>query len=333
MGRGPTIDYYKIMNDNYIEGSLTCLKPEIIKENISEKFPLVLNIEPTNDCNAKCYYCTHERVIKNQGINYLHVKDFRRVIDQIPPNKLIMLNLHKDGEPLLHEDLPAMVEYAKEKDAAETIHLNTNGILINTKIGRGIIERGIDDITISVDAAFENTYQRLKGVKDLDDLESNVKEVINYRDMIKSETEIRVKIMEFKGVGKEEVECFIEKWTDVADDVQVTGIHNWNGAIKNINITDEVASNRYPCALLWYMMAINSNGDVSVCCVDWDYSGVIGNIGKQNLRDIWNGERVKKIRKAHLDGDWGHVPNCKECVLWVSAGNAWDFLKSRKEFL
>ncbi len=71
MGRGPTKDYYRVMNENFVEGSLTCLKPEVVERRITTEFPLVLNVEPTNSCNAKCCYCTNGEVVKNQGVNFL----------------------------------------------------------------------------------------------------------------------------------------------------------------------------------------------------------------------------------------------------------------------
>ncbi|MEW6614753.1 MAG: radical SAM protein [Thermodesulfobacteriota bacterium] len=332
MGRGPTKKYYKVLNENYVEGSLTCLKPEVIKEKITADFPLVLNIEPTNACNAKCYYCPHDKVVDTQGINYLSLDDYIRVIDQIKDNKLIMLNLHKDGEPLLHNDLPKMVEYVKQKDAAQVIHLNTNGILLNSKTGRGIIEMEIDDITVSFDAVREETYCRFKGIKGLDKLEDNIKRAIEYRENIGSKTKIRVKIMEFDDIEKEEIELFVEKWSVIADEVQVTGIHSWSGAV-DIKVTDEQTDNRFPCALLWYMLAVNSNGKVSMCNVDWNYSGVVGNIHNQSIHEIWNGEPLINIRRAHLNGIWDCPPVCEECVVWVSVGNLWDYLKSKEEFV
>ncbi len=331
MGRGPTKDYYRAMNENFVEGSLTCLKPEVIERRITTEFPLVLNIEPTNSCNAKCCYCPNGEVIKNQGVNFLKINYFKKIIDQIKQHKLLMLNFHKDGEPLLHRNLPDMVAYAKEKNAAEVIHLNTNGIMINTKIGRGIIERGIDDITVSVDAASERTYQRLKGITGLSKLNESIEKAINYRDKINSRTKIRVKIMEFDDVCRDEIDMFCKKWTGIADDVQVTGIHNWSGAVDVI-ITDEKAEHRYPCALLWYMLAINSNGEVSVCNVDWDYSGVVGNIRSQSIKVIWNSESIKSIRRAHLKGKWDCPQVCRECVVWVSVGDMKDYLLSRAEF-
>jgi len=335
MARGPTKKFYKALGEEYVEGTLTCLKPEVIKKRINLEFPLVLNVEPTNVCNAHCYYCPQKMIIKARGANYLSFDDFKKIADQVSAsgNKLIMLNLHKDGEPLLHKDLPSMVEYAKKKDIAKTIHLNTNGTLINTKVGRGIIEKNINDITISVDASLEKTYFKLKGIKGLQKLEEDIKRVIEFRDKVNSQTTIRVKIMEFGGLEDEEVDMFVDKWTDIADQVQVTGIHNWSGAIKKLKITDEQSASRYPCALLWYMLAINSNGQVSICSVDWNCSGVVGDIHKQSIKEIWNGKSIREIRKKQLEGVWNCPSVCEKCVVWVGVGDMWEYLKTRKEFI
>lgn len=332
MGRGPSDRYFQVLNECYVDGTLTCLKPSVIEQRINTKFPLVLNIEPTNDCNAKCYYCAREMMIKEQGIHYLSIMDFRNIIDQIGNNKLIMLNLHKNGEPLLNKNLPEMVTYAKEKNAADIIHLNTNGILLNSSVGKGIIKHGIDDITVSIDAAFEDTYVKFKGLSGLEKLESNIIKAIEYRNKIRSLTKIRVKIMEFDEVSKEELNLFHKKWTDVADEVQVTGIHNWSGAV-GVKVTDEQVGKRYVCALLWYMLAINSNGKVGLCSVDWNYSGVVGDIHTQTIHEIWNGILLKKIRQAQLKGIWDYPKVCEKCVVWVSVGNMTEFFKRRRAFI
>jgi radical SAM protein with 4Fe4S-binding SPASM domain len=139
--------------------------------------------------------------------------------------------------------------------------------------------------------------------------------------------------MEFDDVKTDEIEFFREKWKDVADEVQVTGVHNWSGAIEGFAITDEQAPYRYPCTLLWYMLAINSNGKVSICNVDYDYSGVVGDIHKQSIKEIWNGELIKKIRLNQLDGIWNKPQICGGCVVWVSVGDMKDYLSSRDEFV
>ena len=333
MGRGQTKKYYRQMNPDYVEGTLTCLKPEFIRQNINIDFPLVLNIEPTNSCNLKCCCCPRDKTAKLQGTNFLSLKSFKKLVDEASQYpQLTMLNLHKDGEPLLHKQLPEMVLYAKEKNVAKTIHLNTNGTLLDTKRALKLLQSGIDDITISVDAAYPDTYFKLKGRNHLDHLNQKIEAFFNWRDQLGDKTFIRVKIMEYDLVSQDEIEEFHSRWKNIADQVQVTGIHSWSGAINDLNITDETSSNRYPCGLLWYMMAVNSNGKVSVCNVDWDYSGVIGDIHSSSLHKIWNNPTMRKIRCSHLESKWDFVPVCDKCVVWVSVGDMTGFFKNRNEF-
>ncbi len=334
MGRGPTELYHEPMDDAYVDGTLTCLKPSTIQNHISTEFPLVLNIEPTNACNLRCTYCPRDKAVLRQGTNYLSVELFRKIIDEACEyNQLIMLNLHKDGEPLMHKKLPEMVAYAKRKNVARTIHLNTNGTLLGTRVGRELLDAGIDDITVSVDAAFPETYHKLKKSRKFDALNRAVESFIEHRDKVGAETFIRVKIMEFAQVTDLEIKAFHDRWQGIADHVQVTGVHDWGGAIENLAITDESSPVRYPCALLWYALAVNSNGKVSICNVDWDYSGVVGDIYEKTLHEIWNDFRIRKIRWTHLNSRWAYAPVCDQCVVWVSAGDQKHFFESRPEFL
>lgn len=322
------------MNANYVEGTLTCLNTETIQKRISVDFPLVLNIEPTNACNLRCSFCPREETARRHGISFLSLETFKRLIDEaLEYGPLIMLNLHKDGEPLLHKRLPEMVSYAKKKKVAETIHLNTNGILLDTRIGRQLLESGIDDITISVDAAYPDTYQKLKRNRKLSSLNRSIEAFVRYRDKIGAKTTIRVKIMEFDQMHDDEIAVFHERWKPIADRVQVTGIHNWSGAIKNLKVTDEKSKERFPCVLLWYALAVNSNGKVSVCNVDWNYSGVVGNIYDKSIHDIWRDLPIRRIRQAQLNNDWGMVPVCTQCVVWASLENLTDFLHQERAFL
>lgn len=334
MGRGPTKEFYKEFNEHYVEGSLTCLKQDVIKNNINTDFPLILNIEPTNNCNAHCFYCPRKIMVQDKGINTMSLETHNMIIDQIPSDRqLIMINYHKDGESLINKDLPKMVEYAKSKNAAKTLHINTNGTLINTNRGKDLIRVGIDDITVSIDAAREETYFKLKKLKNLAKLENDVAQAIQFRNDIGSSATIRVKIMEFGEVGREEIDEFIDKWTGVADEVQVTGTHSWSDAIEGIEVTDEKSDYRFPCALLWYMLAVNSNGEVSPCSVDWNYSGSLGNVHENTIKEIWNGKRIREVRNNHLNHIWDDPNVCKECIVWASVGDMKDYLLSRKEFL
>ncbi|HNX82020.1 MAG TPA: radical SAM/SPASM domain-containing protein [Candidatus Omnitrophota bacterium] len=332
MGRGPTEAYYRSLNKNYVKGTLTCLKSSTIKNRLSTDFPLVLNIEPTNRCNLKCFYCPRQKAHK--GIGDMQWGLYQRIIDEAADKpKLIMLNLHKDGESFLHPKFFDMIRYAKKKNVAETIHVNTNALsLTSNRIDR-LLDSGIDDITISIDAARPQTYKRHKGADLLAQVEHNVGNLFQRKHQRRLQRPfVRVKIMEFEGIEKEEIREFFVKWRTVADMVQVTGIHSWSGAINGIRVTDEQTQKRYPCAIMWYALVINWNGQATVCSVDWNTEINVGDANTTTIHDIWNSAAIKKARLLQLRGKYQTHHVCKKCVVWVSVGDLKNWLIKKKEF-
>jgi len=336
MGRPPTKEYHKNMNDAYITGTLTCLKPDYIKKNINTDFPLVLNIEPTNYCDLDCYICPRKIAIDKgyKKLGHMDFKLYKKIIDECSKyRKLVMLNLHKDGESLLHPRIYDMIRYAKIMDVAEKIHMNTNAVVLNKKNAYNYIFSGIDDITFSIDAARAETFNKIKRKNVLEKVENNVKNFIEYRDDIGLDKPfVRVKIMEFEDISKDEIDEFFNKWKGIADDVQVTGVHSWSGSV-NVEATDETYDIDCPCPLIWYGIAINWDGRVSICSLDWDCSLIVGDITKNSIHDVWNGEQIKKFRELELYHRDKRSKTCKDCVLWSCMGDMKDFLSKKTEFL
>lgn len=336
MGRPPTKKYHKNMNEAYIEGTLTCLNPGYIKNSINTGFPLVLNIEPTNHCNLNCYLCARKKAIKlgKKKLGHMDFNLYRRIIDECSNHhKLLMLNLHKDGESLLHTRIFDMIRYAKMMDVAETIHVNTNGTNLDKKNAYRFLLSGIDNITFSIDAARADTFKKIKGKNILDKVENNIIKFIDYRNDIGFDNPfVRVKIMEFTDVSKDEIQEFFDKWQDVADDVQVTGVHSWSGSV-DVDITDETLDIDCPCPLVWYSLAVNWDGRVSICSVDWDCATVVGDVNNSSLHDVWNGKKIKDMRLLELYNRDDRCVTCKDCVLWSCMGNLQDFLSSKTKFL
>jgi radical SAM protein with 4Fe4S-binding SPASM domain len=226
-----------------------------------------------------------------------------------------------------------MIKYADESGIAETLHMNTNGLLLDQKHWEVFLNSGIDDVTISIDAARAGTFKKLKGADLLAKIESNIRGLLSYKkEKGLSRPFIRVKIMEFADVTSSEINEFMDKWQGLADNVQVTGIHHWSGAIKEVKVTDEVKLQRYPCVLLWYMLAVNWSGKVSACNVDWDLSAVVGDVSKNTLHDIWNGAEIKRLRRAEVSGEEKPAKVCKECIVWAGGADLTQWFTQRKEF-
>jgi MoaA/NifB/PqqE/SkfB family radical SAM enzyme len=68
---------------------------------------------------------------------------------------------------------------------------------------------------------------------------------------------------------------------------------------------------RNHCIVPWCQANVNYNGDVHFCADYPDY--IIGNITQQSFKEIYNGERANRFRKALHDCEGGMFPGCLRC--------------------
>ena len=326
----------------------------IEKRQISMEFPASLFIEPTNLCNLKCSMCPQSSVgfERGHGLSqplqnsnsvgaatvrahpdesdigltpavekgYMDFELYKNIIDEsLKFGKRTTIFFHKDGEPLLHPRLPEMIEYAVNKKAAYQTHLSTNAILLEGKMMEDILKSGIDSIIINVDAATEETYRKIKRVPGFDKVEENIKNFIETKKKLNlAKPLIRVKLIPLEeNLG--EVEAFKKRWNRLADEVVISREFSWPGFMRKENDAPGYTSNgRYPCISLWLALAINWDGTVSVCCIDFYHRGILGNLRESTINEIWKGEKLKAIRVAHLDGKFNSVSVCSDCRgLWL----------------
>ncbi len=69
------------------------------------------------------------------------------------------------------------------------------------------------------------------------------------------------------------------------------------------------------CEHPFYHMNILFNGDVILCCHDWNRATVVGNVGTNSLREIWNSERMSQVRRLIMRKRYQQISSCKECSI------------------
>jgi radical SAM protein with 4Fe4S-binding SPASM domain len=76
---------------------------------------------------------------------------------------------------------------------------------------------------------------------------------------------------------------------------------------------------KHPCHYLWRgPMYVKHNGDVYPCCQSYMLDAApVGNIGSQALAEIWNGERMRKLRELHASGRAGEIDMCSRCCTTI----------------
>ena len=120
--------------------------------------PVCLYLETTNRCNLLCTTCprTYETLEPPADMSW---ELFTRIVDQVP--SIARVVLHGVGEPMLVKELPRMIRYLKHRGAY--VLFNTNGTLLNAKKGRELVDTGLDELRVSLDAANAKTFVLVRG--------------------------------------------------------------------------------------------------------------------------------------------------------------------------
>ena len=131
--------------------------------------PVCLYLETTNRCNLLCTTCprTYEQLEPEADMPW---ELFTSLIDQYP--NIARVVLHGIGEPMLVKDVAQRVKYLKDRGVY--VLFNTNGTLLNEVNGKALIDAGLDELRVSLDAAESDVYQMVRGKDFFDKIVENV---------------------------------------------------------------------------------------------------------------------------------------------------------------
>ena len=120
--------------------------------------PVCLYLETTNRCNLLCTTCprTFEDLEPPADMSW---ELFTSIVDQFP--RIARVVLHGVGEPMMVRALPRMIRYLKERGVY--VLFNTNGTLLTRRAGRELIDAGLDELRISLDAATPQSFALVRG--------------------------------------------------------------------------------------------------------------------------------------------------------------------------
>jgi MoaA/NifB/PqqE/SkfB family radical SAM enzyme len=125
---------------------------------LAEAEPVCLYLETTNRCNLLCTTCprTFEALEPPGDMSW---ELFTGIVDQFP--RIARVVLHGVGEPLMVRALPRMIRYLK--DRGTYVLFNTNGTLLTRRKGQELIDSGLDELRVSLDAAEPHAFELVRG--------------------------------------------------------------------------------------------------------------------------------------------------------------------------
>jgi MoaA/NifB/PqqE/SkfB family radical SAM enzyme len=153
------------------------------RSRIADAPPVCVYLEVTNRCNLLCETCprTFEALEPPADMSW---ELFTSIVDQLPG--LARAVLHGVGEPLMVKNLPRMIRYLKDRSVY--VLFNTNGTLLTPRKRQELIDTGLDELRVSLDAAEAESFFKVRGKNMFDRIVRNVGEFTSLQREIDATT-------------------------------------------------------------------------------------------------------------------------------------------------
>jgi len=255
-----------------------------------------IQFEVTNTCNLKCKMCPVNYTMTRKKTK-MDFSLFKKIVSQ---NKGVEYYLMFNwGEPLLHPQIFDMLDFLKQKK--KKVFITTNATLLDSEEKmKKILTAGLTRLTISMDG-FDKTYEYIRGFS-YKTIKERVLNIVKLRDKLNVKTKIDLNMVIQKET-ENEVKRFYKEWNTVVDRLQIQPI---------IDFSTDQDPKRPRCKEFYRgNVVVLADGRVTVCCGDYDAKLIIGDTNETSLKKIWNGIKVRKLRKLQNKGVFPEI--CRHC--------------------
>ena len=279
-----------------------------------------LDIEPTNRCNASCYFCPRDQT-PHQGLMSMEVFEqtlvrtieFRSVVAEIFGAETTMkVNFCGLGEPLLNKHTPAFVRRVRE--AGFECSISSNAALLDEDRGEALLEAGLQGIEINVGEegeAYEEVY-RLPFERTYDN-------VVRFAEMAGDDCRVSVVLVNHRRDADHQSKMK-EFWRERGiKHFHPFEIMNRGGAL----FVDHMQFEAYPelaearaifeqrgvvpvCPVPFVYLFVGYDGQYYLCCSDWRKEAPLGSVFDESFLSI---------TQEKLDEVLTREPVCKSCNL------------------
>lgn len=297
-------------------------KYELIKSG-QVILPRYLDVELTNACNFNCCFCPTGTRTMQRTKGYMPEEVVQALVNNIEKYKIPGVRFIRWGEPTLHPDYLSILKRVKKTGAF--IHINTNGSLLDREQIRQLIEMELDSMKFSFQGADEGTYNEMREGGDYNRLLSIVREMSELRgDRLFPYIQISTTLTAETAEQIENFKADIGEYCDYYN-VGYTKLNHLD--VDKMNIDDKEKKKirklqeqetihhvyRETCNEAFDKLSINWNGDVTLCCSDYDNFMIVGNIMDMDLKQIFNSRIADMYREMIVKKQYGKIKCCSTC--------------------
>jgi radical SAM protein with 4Fe4S-binding SPASM domain len=272
-------------------------------------FPDHVDIETSSACDMRCPMCytvtpEFKKLVKPKLMDF---ELFKKIVDECAANGVYSIRVSLRGEPFLHPRIVDMVRYAKESGIPEVASL-TNMLKLTPERFAELVDIGMDWLTISFDGMGE-TYDRIRKPAKFDEAIEKIKEFKRIKESKRSVKPV-VKVQSVWTHIKDDPKAFYELFAPIVDEVASNPEIDYGSGDENIEYLDD-----FTCPTLWQRLVVGADGRVLMCINDEVTKHSLGDLNRQTISEVWNGDELRKVRDIHRRGAGvGELAPCASCI-------------------
>jgi radical SAM protein with 4Fe4S-binding SPASM domain len=285
-------------------------------QKVSERIRLVsqeLSLENTTYCGANCLFCPREEY--SFKWEHMNTAFFKKIIDQAAELGMRSLAIGGFGDSFLDPEFEDKLFYVKQKypfmkvSASSTCHV----VGPDTLKWLGPL---VDTFKISLFGTTKEVYEKIhgRGLK-FEKVMENIKGVFA---LPKDKRPYIIMLFLVNKDNEHQVEAWKKQWEPLADEVMVWLPHNWAGKFVTASkkgYDENTETSPKSCGRPSKgNLVVRANGQVSMCCFDFNRDLLIGDLRQQTLKQVLAGEALRKIKEVHEQGTFSQCEYiCKDC--------------------
>ncbi len=287
---------------------LYLLASYLLHKTVCRGLPLSAIVSSTSRCNLHCPMCP--RAITEFANQDIEIGLFRKIVDEGAPFFEFVIP-QGGGEPLLNPQIFDLVRYCKSKGLRTGF--STNATLLRGEKLDDLFESGLDSLILAFDGATADVYEKYRQGASFEATRRNILEFLRRKQERKSPIHVTVQMVRLPE-NQHQIGDFHAMWR--IPGVDQVRIKEDEIGVDDVCIPSDDPPKKQklnPCHYLWQgPIYVEENGDVYPCCHAWQ-AQPLGNVRHERLLDIWNNDRIRAMRAAHVRGDVSAFPECTNC--------------------
>jgi MoaA/NifB/PqqE/SkfB family radical SAM enzyme len=286
------------------------------------KPPTVIIIDVTNSCNLRCPVCPVTiAMTRTRGL--LKMAVFKQIIDDFRGAKAKpAMYFNFSGEPTLNPELPDFVAYAH--DNGHDTYLSTNATKLDAAMSERLIRAGLARVNLCMDGFSKEAQESYRVRSDFEEVKANIELFLETRERLGTKNPLCVLQTLLTSYSENQMDDMTEWAREAGFDrirFKTFSIGSYTSEEEKREysrflpkrkdlLRHPTGTERSFCNIPLFQSVVFWNGDLGLCCIDYDQMIQLPNIGEGGFMKAY---RSKEALKARKRGFLKSFDICKGC--------------------